>query len=365
VKRREKNNKPQKIDKKLFITILVLVAVGLVAVADASAPIAIRDFGDKYYFIKQQSLWAVAGLALMFTCMYIKPLFWKKIATPLFLINLFLLILVLIPGLGGKVLGARRWLNLGIFSFQPSELMKLSMVLYQAKLSETGKSITAFLIPIFLVAFLIMLEPDLGTTLVIASFSMLQVFVAGANLLHLLGAVSLSGVATLLLVLISDYRRDRFLTFLKQTQDPLGKGYHVRQILLALGTGGIFGIGLGQSRQKYLFLPETATDSIFAVIAEEIGFAGAFLFILAFCYLIFRCIKVSTNAPDNFSRVFGVGVTAWIAIQTMFNIGSMVALMPLTGIPLPFISYGGSSLTTILIACGILLAVSRYPYEKS
>ena len=169
-----------------------------------------------------------------------------------------------------------------------------------------------------------------------------------------------SAVAGIILIITSDYRRDRLLTFLEQTQDPLGKGYHIRQILFALGSGGIFGVGLGQSRQKYLFLPEAATDSIFAVIAEELGFVGALILIILLLVFIYKALRIVANAPDKFSQVLSAGLITWIGGQIFLNIASMVALVPLTGSPLPFISYGGSSLVTVLIATGILLNISRY-----
>jgi cell division protein FtsW len=282
------------------------------------------------------------------------------VAIPLFLINLGLLILVLIPGIGVKVLGARRWISLGSYYFQPSEMMKLSLTLFLAKYISTRPASLKYFLPLVLVAGLIMLEPDLGTTLVISLAAMAQIFISAINLSQFF-LVSLVGLAaTIGLILISPYRKERLLSFLQQTQDPLGRSYHIRQILLALGSGGIFGVGLGQSRQKFLFLPESATDSIFAVIAEEVGFFGAIALVSLFAFFIFRCFRITRKAPDDFGRILGIGLTTWLGGQIFLNIGSMVALFPITGIPLPFISYGGSSLVTVLLACGILLNISKY-----
>lgn len=347
-------------DRGLLFTVLGLTFIGLVAVADASAPQALNVFGDKYYFIRQQLIWAGVGMAALFISLKINYKFWAKVATPFFIFSLILLILVLIPGIGVKVLGARRWLSLGGFYFQPSELVKLSLAFFLAKLVVTKPASFKYFLPLLLVAVLIMFEPDLGTTLVISLMAMVQIFVSGINLGYFVLVLLTGALATFGLVMISPYRKERLLTFLAQTRDPLGKDYHIRQILLALGSGGIFGVGLGQSRQKFLFLPEAATDSIFAVIAEEIGFAGAVILISIFGFFIYRCLKIARNAPDNFSRILAVGLTTWLGGQTILNLGSNLALVPLTGIPLPFISYGGSSLVMVLSACGILLNISKY-----
>ncbi len=209
-----------------------------------------------------------------------------------------------------------------------------------------------------------MLEPDLGTAVVLAVTSFLIFFVSGPPvwsifLVCLLGLASGTG-----LIFTSEYRRQRLLTFLNPSQDPLGTSYHIRQILIALGSGGIFGVGLGQSRQKYEFLPEVTTDSIFAVIAEEVGFIWAKILILIFLLLIWRGISIAKKAPDEFGRLLALGIISWVGFQTLVNLGSMVALIPLTGVPLPFISYGGSSMVLILTAMGILVNISRQAVVK-
>jgi cell division protein FtsW len=290
----------------------------------------------------------------------IKYLFWQKIATPFFLISLIGLFLVFIPGLGINVLGASRWIDLGLFSFQPSEIIKLTLAIYLAKVYSKDMSSASYFVPVIVVAGLVMLQPDLGTTSIIVGLSMMQIFASGINLIRFAGAGIVGFLITLVLIMTSSYRRERLMTFLKISQDPLDEGYHIRQILLALGSGGFWGVGLGQSRQKFLFLPETATDSIFAVIAEEIGFIGSFIFISLFVFLIYRGIVIAKKAPDKFSFLLAVGIISWIAVQTFLNIASMVALVPLTGIPLPFISYGGTSLVITLVGVGILLNISKY-----
>lgn len=351
-------------DKLLFWLTIVLTLLGLVAVADASAPQALTNFSDKYYFVKQQLVWAFVGLVFFAISSKINYQFWRKIGTPIFFISVLFLIAVLIPGVGLKTLGARRWISLGFFVFQPSELIKFTLVLYFAKLSVNGKKIITYLIPLAIVAGLIMLEPDLGTTIVVVSTGLIQMFIAGINIFAIIGASLAGGLASLLLIFTSEYRKARLLTFLTNSQDPLGKGYHIRQVLFALGLGGVFGSGLGASKQKYLFLPEAATDSIFAVIAEEIGFIGASALILLFAVFVIRMFMISSLAPDTFSKTLGFGISAWIAIQIIMNLGSMLALMPLTGIPLPLFSYGGSSLVMILFAVGIILNISKFTYAK-
>jgi cell division protein FtsW len=348
------------LDKKLLALVVVLMGAGLIAVADASAPQALNYFNDRLYFAKQQAIWALVGLVALLGVSKLHYSTWEKLAKPLFFLSVVGLAVVLVPGVGVKSLGARRWLSIFSYSFQPSELIKLTLAVYFAKLASKKMPPLSYFVPLGLVVGLIMLEPDLGTALVVGTIGMVQIFVSGINLAYFLGAGVVSLLIGFLFVVFSDYRRDRVMTFLRQTTDPLGKSYHIRQILLALGSGGLFGVGLGQSRQKYLFLPEAATDSIFAVIAEELGFIGATVVIGLFMWFISRALKVASSAPDRFSKVLSLGLITWIGGQAFLNIGSMVALVPLTGIPLPFLSYGGSSLVTTMIAAGILLNISRY-----
>jgi len=351
-------------DKNLFILTIVLTILGLIVVADASSPAALSNFSDRFYYVKQQSVWALIGLGALLITAKIKYSFWEKIATPLFFSSILLLILVLIPGIGVKVMGARRWIVVGSNSFQPSEFVKLALAIYIAKIAACEKGSLSYFLPIVIVAGLIMLQPDLGTTLVIASIGMTQIFIAGVDLFHFAGALVVGALSSFLLIITSSYRRDRLMTFLQQSKDPLGKSYHIRQILLGLGSGGIFGVGLGQSRQKFLFLPEAATDSIFAVIAEEIGFVGSIVLIVLFLVFIFRGLKIATSAPDRFSKVLASGIVVWIGAQVFLNIGSMVAIVPLTGVPLPFFSHGGTALTMTLLATGILLNISKHESKQ-
>ncbi len=359
MKRLGLRNQKQKIDSKLFFATILLVVIGLIAVLDASAPQAINVFGDKFYLFKNQLVWGFVGFVALLVSSKINYKFWEKLATPLFIFVLVSLILVLIPGIGAKLLGARRWISIGSIFFQPSELAKFGLILYLAKFMSKKKASIGYFLPLVIVSFLIMLEPDLGTTMIILLTGAIQIFASQINLLQFSGVGILGGLIVFLLVMISPYRKDRLLTFLEQSSDPLGKSYHIRQILLGLGSGGLFGVGLGGSRQKFLFLPEASTDSIFAVIAEEIGFICALGLIFLLGFYVVRALRIAKYAPDNFSRFLALGIGSWIGIQVVLNIASMTALVPLTGIPLPFISYGGSSLVMIMFATGILLNISK------
>ena len=365
VPRKKQKTNVSKLDRGFLILILLLVVVGLVAVADASAPQALRFFKDELYFFKQQVVWATLGVGAMFVSSFINYKYWEKLAKPLFLLNILLLVAVLIPGIGLSVLGAKRWIVLGSISFQPSELAKLTMSMYLAKVASKDKGPLSYFLPVGMVAGLIMLEPDLGTTMIVSGMAFIQVFISGISLLYFVLAGMVAFVLTIALILTSDYRRSRLETFLELTRDPLDSAYHIRQVLLALGSGGLFGVGIGHSRQKYLFLPEAATDSILAVIAEETGFVGAFVLIMIFGALIYKGIKIAEKAPDTFSKVLATGIISWIGLQTIVNVGAMIAIFPLTGIPLPFISYGGTALITVLFATGILLNISKYGSTKS
>lgn len=348
----------KKFDKGLLYSVLSLVFMGLIAVADASAPQALAQFNDKFYFFKQQIVWAGVGLLLFFLVSIIKIKLWETLAVPLFFISIILLVMVLIPQFSYSALGARRWIELPFISFQPSEIIKLAVALYFAKLAEKEKRAVSYFFPFIIIVGLIMFQPDLGSALSVSIVGLSQIFVSGISLIQfiLAGIIGLFGTAVL--ILTSSYRRDRLFTFLGGIEDPLGKGYHIKQILLALGSGGIFGLGIGASRQKYLFLPEASTDSIFAIIAEEVGFLGGIIIISIFAYFLYRGFVIAKNAPTKFTQVLAVGLTSWIGGQAFLNLASMVALVPLTGIPLPFFSYGGTSLVMTLIASGILLNIS-------
>lgn len=349
----------QKIDWFLVILVLGLTIFGLIMVANASVVEAYRDFGDKLYYFKLQLQWAGIGLLGFLLASIFNYQRLKRFAVPLLVVSILFLALVLVPGLGTKISGAQRWLGIGNFHFQPAELAKLTFVLYLAAFMSQKKNLWPFLILLGLLIGLIVLEPDLGTAVVIAATGMVVYFASGAPILWLGGLIVVGFLTGLGLIFSSSYRKERILTFFNPTRDPLGASYHIRQILLALGSGGLFGLGLGQSRQKYEYLPAAATDSIFAVIAEELGFVGSLIIIILFLLLIWRGFKIAKEAPDKFGLLLATGIISWIGFQTLINLSAIVALVPLTGMPLPFISYGGSSLILIMTACGILVNISK------
>lgn len=342
----------------LGLTILIL-ALGIIAVYDASVYEAYIDFGDKFHFARNQLIWAVVGLTAMFIASFIPPPIIKQLAVPTFLVCLGLMVLVLIPGLGQQVQGARRWLKISSFHLQPSELLKPALIIYLSAWLQDRQNIFNFIAILAVAIGLTMLQPDLGTAVVLATVGFIIYYLSGANIKHVSLLVILGVSAVALAIFISPYRRQRLLTFINPTQDPLGSSYHINQVLIALGSGGWTGLGLGRSRQKYRYLPEATTDSIFAIIAEETGFLGAALIVFLLLSLILVGYKIARSSKTGFNKLLAGGISSWLAVQTLFNISAMVALIPLTGIPLPLISYGGSSLITTLAGLGMLISVAK------
>ncbi|MEJ6950936.1 stage V sporulation protein E [Natronospora cellulosivora (SeqCode)] len=355
-------------DYIVFFIVITLLALGLIMILSASSIRALTLYGDSFYLFRNQLIWAVVGIAAMIFFMNVDYHIYKKYSKMILIITLILLILVLIPGIGIVAGGSRRWLGIGAFRIQPSELAKLGMVIYLARyFSRKSDNIDSFfngvlppLIILGIIFLLILLEPDLGTAVTIAGTFFLMLFTAGAKFSHLFFLV-LSGIPMIIYFIFSeDYRRDRLLSFLDPWADPLDTGYHIIQSLLALGSGGIFGVGLGQSKQKFLYLPEPGTDFIFAVLGEELGVLGT-LFVLALFFLFFwRGLKIASSVPDIFGSMLAVGISSMVVIQALINIGVVTSSMPITGITLPFISYGGTSLVIMLSAVGILLNISRH-----
>lgn len=341
---------------------IALTLFGLLMVGSASVVTAQRDFSDRWYYLKLQTVWAGIGLAGFFIASKISVSALEKIALPLLIFNFLCLLLVLIPGVGLKLLGSRRWLNLGLFSFQPAELAKLSVSLYLAAFlkSAPASRFFQFLFLLLVPITLVLLEPDLGTALILLGLSLATYFTAGGRWLHFISLVPVAAVLLIAFILISPYRAARLQTFFDSTRDPLGASYQVRQALISLGSGGFFGRGLGQSRQKYEFLPEVTTDSIFAVVGEELGLIGSLAVLSVFWLLIRSGFAVAASAATPFARNLAVAISSWLGIQTFLNLSSLVALTPLTGVPLPFVSYGGSSLVVLLFAAGILANISRH-----
>lgn len=346
--------------KNVFLFLpLALSIFGLLMIFEASSVSALRDFNDKFYYLKHQVVWLFFGVISFFVFSFLDYRIWRKLSLPFFVLSIIFLVLVLIPGIGKTVYGGRRWIWLGIFRFQPAELAKLSLVIYISSLFEKKKRFLPFLVVVGLVLGLLLLEPDLGTAVIILSSVFSIYFITGVSYLQIAGIGIVAAILSPVLILFSSYRKERFFAFLKSSFSAEESSYHVRQVLLALGIGGFFGRGLGQSKQKFLFLPEVTTDSIFAIIAEEFGFLGSTLIIFLFVYLIVSGFKLALSCKDPFGQMLVVGITAYIGVQALINFASMVTLIPLTGVPLPFISYGGSSLLITLSSMGIIYNISK------
>ncbi|MDR3590086.1 MAG: stage V sporulation protein E [Negativicutes bacterium] len=360
--------RPRSPDFIIFFTVIALLGLGVVMVYSSSAVSAYVNFDDSYYFLKRQIVWVVLGIAAMLFTMSIDYHVWRRLAKPVMLVTLLLLILVLVPGLGKVVNGARRWLGFGSLYLQPSEIAKLSMVLFSAEsLTRNQDKMTSFirgllpqLLMLLLVFGLILKEPDLGTALAISGTVFVLLFTAGAKISHLasLGITGVAGIITA--IIVEPYRLRRLLAFSDPWSDPLDTGYHIIQSLYAIGSGGLFGVGLGRSREKFLYLPEPHTDFIFAILGEELGFIGTVTVIVLFFLFAWRGLKVAISAPDIYGSVLAAGLTTMIVVQALMNIAVVTASMPVTGIPLPFISFGGSALIFTLAGVGILLNISRY-----
>ncbi len=365
-------NKPQEIDKKLLFALGLLLVFGLTMIASAGIVYSRVHFGDPYYFFKHQLFYGIIpGLILLYVVQKINYTFWKKMAVPLFFVSVIFLILVLIPGLGTKIYGAKRWVSLGLFSFQPSEMLKLAIIIYlsawladkQEIIRDFSEGALPFLIVVGLISFLLIKQPDIGTLGVIILVSFSIFFVSGARISHLILAGGAGIVAITALIKTETYRMNRFMVFLHPELDPRGIGYQINQALMAIGSGGILGVGLGHSLQKINYLPEPVGDSIFAIIGEEMGLVGCLFLIFIFVFLAIRGLRIAKRAPDQFSKLMSVGIVSWIISQAFINIAAISGLIPLTGIPLPFISYGGTSIIFLMIAVGILLNISRFIEE--
>jgi cell division protein FtsW len=354
----------------IFLACFAFIAIfGLVMLSSVSTAVAFQRFGDSLYYVKYQltrgfipGLFAFAFFALIDYRM------WRRFGFTIFVASIVLLLAVFIPGLGVSYGGAKSWLDLGILQFQPAEVTKLAFILYLAAwlekrdkhvIKDFSDGLRPFLTSLGIVMLLIFLQPDVGTMTVIAMISFMIYFTAGASLKHLFGLGILGVGALAFLIKIAPYRAARFTVFLHPELDPQGIGYHINQALLAIGSGGIFGLGFGYSRQKHLYLPEVIGDSAFAIVAEELGFVAVCVVLIIFMTMLYRGFRVAREAPDNFGRFVAAGVMSWIGFQSLINISAMVGLLPITGLPLPFISYGSTSLIVLFAAMGIVTNISR------
>ena len=354
-------------DRTLLAVTMILALVGLVMVFSASAIVAGNRFQDPGFYLKRQVAWLALGVLLMHLASRIDYTFWKKLSIPILACTLVLLVMVLVPSFGLSAKGARRWLPLGPISMQPAEMVKLVAVMYMAAyLSKKADRITSFrdgllpaLIVIGLLSGLVLLEPDLGTVVVLGLVTVGMCFLAGARLFHLIALGVCAIPAVLALVLGSSYRRQRLMTFLAPWKDPSDSGFQITQSFLAFGSGGPFGVGLGEGKQKLYFLPEAHTDFVLALIGEELGLIGTTTVILLFAFFVWRGVQIAARARVTFGRYLGMGITLLIGVQALVNAAVVTGLLPTKGLTLPFVSYGGSSLVVSLVGVGILLSISR------
>lgn len=367
LKKQIKRGMKTEFDSVVFYTTMTLVFIGIIMVFSASYIQAAFKHHDAFYFLKRNVIYAVLGFIGMMIMSRVEYTFWKKNATKIGIIAVVLLVLVLTP-LGKEANGARRWLGVGGATIQPAEIAKFACILITAKLIEKRydniKSLTKGVLPLLIVPgtffILIMGQPNMSTagTIILVTFVML--FVAGMNMKFVYTMIALGIAAFAGLVISAPYRLDRVTSFLDPFKDPLGSGYQVIQSLYAIGSGGLFGLGLGKSKQKYFYIPEPQNDFIFAIIGEELGLIGCIVVMMLFLILVYRCIRIALKCSDIFSCMVVIGIGAQIGIQAALNIAVATSSMPATGVALPFISMGGTSLTILMGAVGIVLNISKH-----
>ena len=361
-------------DVVLIAVVLALLLLGILILASVSASFSQEKFGSSFYFLNHQIIFGlIPGIILAFLAFRIRLETLKKWVPVLLLINLALLLMVFLPEIGAQAGGATRWISLGPISFQPSEFLKITFILYLAawlasraphqkfggRVKGFGQTFVAFLLVISIISLFLILQPDISTLAIIVISAALMYFLATTPIWHsiLIILIGMGGLSAL--IKIAPYRLNRLLVFLNPEVDPMGIGYQIKQAIIAVGSGGIFGQGLGMSSLRFGFLPHSMSDAIFAIFAEEAGFVGAAILILLFLIFLWRGFKIAKISQDKFSQLSALGITAWICLQGFINIASMIEILPLSGTPLPFISYGGSALISELIGVGILLNISK------
>lgn len=356
----------QKSDRLLLTSVLVLVLIGILMVFSSSFYYALQRFNDQYYFFRKELQWALVGLVGMAVMSKVNYRKLEPFGIPMLLISLTLLLVVVFTPLGMELNGARRWISLGGITLMPGEIAKFGVILYMASRLAKDKSglrkpkdLLEYIVVIATVFLLIMKQPNLSTALTIFGVGFVQLFVGGLPFFYVFSGLGAGGFAAVMLVKTSEYRMERFTTFLDPFKDTSEKGWQVAQSLFALGSGGFFGVGLGESISNKLYIPEPQNDFIFATIGEEFGYLGSLVVILLFVILIWRGIKIAVNAKDRFGFFLATGIIATIGIQTVINIAVATSSMPVTGVPLPFISFGGNSLSLLMTQVGILLNISR------
>src|SRR5665648_583234 len=340
-------------DLWLFIVVILLMAIGICMVLSSSYIMAYKWYGDSYYFLKRQLIYAIIALIAFFCAINTNYHFYKKITLPILVLSIILLSMVYIPSIGRTAGGASRWVKIGFFSFQPSEIAKFALILYMAEslTRKQAEDIKTFIRGV--------LNP-----LIILGISFIMLFIAGTRVIQLYALIVAAIPLGIMVLSREEYRRTRLLSFLDPWKDPLDSGFHIIQSLLALGSGGIFGIGLAESKQKYFYLPDQHTDFIFSIIGEELGFIGTVVIIILFTILLWRGFRIALDSSDEFGTLLAAGITSMIVFQSIINIGVVTKMIPTTGITLPFISYGGTSLIVNMFCAGILLNISRYKAKE-
>lgn len=361
-----------KFDFFLLGAALALAGIGIVMVYSTSAILAADRFGDPYYFLKKQVLYASIGFLLMIVMMFFPYQALKRLAYPIFIVTTLLLVAVLIPGIGHKAGGSMRWLKIAGFTFQPSEFAKLGLIIFLAyfltKKEEKIRSFSFGFLPTILlsglVIALIFKEPDFGAALFLTLMVFILLFISGARVIYLVSAFLMAIPVAYLLMMSAEYRYKRLISFIRPWEDPSGTSFQIIQSFLSFGSGGLFGLGLGEGRQKLFFLPAPHTDFIFSIIGEELGLVGALGVILLFFILTFRGIQTGVSIPDKFGSYLALGITLMISLQALINIGVVLGLLPTKGLTLPFVSYGGTSLIANFLGLGILLHLSTHAERR-
>jgi len=361
-------------DYILLATVFLLLTIGIIMVFSSSYIMAYKWYGNSFYFFTRQAVYSVIAIVVFFITLKIDYHIWRKFAIPILLLSIFLLTILYLPGFARYIRGAKRWLSIGPFSFQPSEMAKIALILYIADCltRKKARDINSFvwgILPIFIITVFIFLlvfgQPDFSTAIVIMGCSFIMLFIGGSQITQLFALIILLIPPGMILALGKDYRRVRLLSFLNPWGDPLNSGFHIIQSLLALGSGGLFGVGIAESRQKFFYLPDQHTDFIFSIIGEELGFIGALAIIILFIVFLWRGFLISLKSRDTFGLLLAAGITSLIVFQALVNISVVTKLIPTTGISLPFISHGGSSLIANMFCCGILLNISKNTVEKN
>jgi cell division protein FtsW len=354
-------------DKKLLFCIGILVVLGLIFLSSASAVVGYTRFGSSNYFLNRQLLFVLAASVFFFVCYKIDYHIWRKYAFFFLILSCVFLLLLFVPGFAMEGETARSWLDIFGFSLQPSEFVKIFFLIYLAawlesrrnNLHDFKKGIGPFLLVLAIIAVLMLLQPDLGTLAIIASVSLIVYFVGGGKVSHIVIILLLAALALAVMIHVKPYQMQRFECAFNSSLNTSTACYQLNQSLIAVGSGGILGRGLGQSRQKFNYLPEVYGDSIFAVMGEEIGFIFSTAFLLLYLFLFYRIVMIAKHSPDVFSKLLCIGVASWLAIQVFFNVGGIIGLIPMTGVPLPLVSQGGSSVMAAMIGLGIVMNISR------